>query len=995
MNPFPPVPGRQGSKPSSSRRFIPLVELLESRDCPAGPQITSLSAVTASGHQVQVSGTLTADNPGSVTITLSGVAAGSGTANANGTFQLTVPASNLGVVSAVATDAANQSSQPAQATLAADPATVILNSLASAGFPGVTVSGQIITDDPGFLPVTFGGALPGGGVSTDAEGNFTASLTASSFGNATVSTTDEWGVVSTVTVTLTDQGALMAVPDRFSVIHDRALNLSTPGILDNDLLPDGTTPPVVVDQGTGHGTLAVQGDGSLAYTPDPGYTGTDSLTYHLVTGAYSSAPAIVYLDVTNEAPAAGDADYLARPGQTIHVGDPGLRASAADGDSDPLTFQEVTGPPHGTLDFSSDGSFYYTPNAGFVGTDPFTYRVSDGVTTSGTATVTINVYDKAPVAGDDSFDLPAGGTGPGQSASVLANDYAPSASALTALPVQGPAHAAFFNLHPDGTFEYHPMPGYLGQDSFRYLATDGTLASDPATVSLNVTAAPFGHGDAYTLTTSGSVTVSADGGLLSNDYTPDSRPLVAQLMDQPASGSVALNSDGSFTYQPPVGGAPQGPVLFHYRAFSPTLQLWSGITTVTLLNAGQGPLVSVLDVMLRNSGNVRPDNGQPAYVFPEWKPTMTQGQPAVYVRGDMMDVVVQIQTPDATKLPGKVRVRGTGDGLTFDATGTFTSGGRLMVNAKVQLPDTIKLYDPLTFTWQVLPAGADATDPNAWITAGTSTNRVYVTWGEINRDQNGRPFDDLRYYETLLRIGTMGADGDTDKDQAVRNIFEVFQGNGIDAPQVKRLDGTVLTYDADWEMPNDPLRRTTNSLLRTGDGNCESWACFFLDVLRVQGIEYPDWFFVAEPKNAGEWLTVKQWQWTVWATGEPFVNTYKGREPYNKDSGAWAYDWRTAELVKAAGTSPGQGNTFSPSIFNNHALAVITDAQGTTTLYDPSYGMTYTSLSDFDSRAIDYYGTLRLKTPQEQDLDKQIWELKFRSNPAALDLKRDADRTGY
>ena len=61
----------------------------------------------------------------------------------------------------------------------------------------------------------------------------------------------------------------------------------------------------------------------------------------------------------------------------------------------------MAGPANGVLALNSDGSFTYTPNPGFVGSDTFTYKVNDGSVDSNTATVTIDVVNNAPVATDD------------------------------------------------------------------------------------------------------------------------------------------------------------------------------------------------------------------------------------------------------------------------------------------------------------------------------------------------------------------------------------------------------------------------------------------------------------------------------------------------------------------------------------------------------------------------------------------------------------------
>ena len=75
-----------------------------------------------------------------------------------------------------------------------------------------------------------------------------------------------------------------------------------------------------------------------------------------------------------------------------------------DSDGDQLTAVQVAGPTHGDLTLNADGSFTYTPTAGFHGSDSFTYHANDGTSDSNDATVTITV-DDLPVAVDDSYDV--------------------------------------------------------------------------------------------------------------------------------------------------------------------------------------------------------------------------------------------------------------------------------------------------------------------------------------------------------------------------------------------------------------------------------------------------------------------------------------------------------------------------------------------------------------------------------------------------------------
>ena len=149
----------------------------------------------------------------------------------------------------------------------------------------------------------------------------------------------------------------------------------------------------------------------------------------------------------------------------------------------------MTGPASGTLSLLADGSFGYTPNPDFHGTDSFTYRAFDGSAFSNVATVTLVVspINDPPVAVDDAYatdeDVVLNVAAPG----VLGNDTDVDGDPLTAIQVTGPANGTL-SLLPDGSFGYTPDPDFNGTDSFTYLANDGLLDSNVATVTITVNA---------------------------------------------------------------------------------------------------------------------------------------------------------------------------------------------------------------------------------------------------------------------------------------------------------------------------------------------------------------------------------------------------------------------------------------------------------------------------------------------------------------------------
>ncbi|MFF4323365.1 FG-GAP-like repeat-containing protein [Streptomyces sp. NPDC001568] len=119
------------------------------------------------------------------------------------------------------------------------------------------------------------------------------------------------------------------------------------------------------------------------------------------------------------------------------------------------------------------------------------------------ASVLLNATNRTPTAANDSYDHVGADTplvvgAPG----VLGNDTDPDGGTLTATVVTAPTHGAL-TLGPDGSFTYRPTGAYVGSDTFTYKATDGTVDSNIATVTINVSTGC--NGLAATITGNGTV----------------------------------------------------------------------------------------------------------------------------------------------------------------------------------------------------------------------------------------------------------------------------------------------------------------------------------------------------------------------------------------------------------------------------------------------------------------------------------------------------------
>lgn len=160
-----------------------------------------------------------------------------------------------------------------------------------------------------------------------------------------------------------------------------------------------------------------------------------------------------------------------------------------DPDGDPMTALLDSVPLHGTLDFTADGSWTYTPNAGYTGGDRFYFKAADPWRTSDPVFVAIFV-NTAPLARPDSFRVAAGDTLRFTPNDLLANDLDVNGHILFPMITDAPAHG---QLLDDPTTPaqllYIPEPGFTGTDTFHYYDEESDGGGDvslPTTVTITV-----------------------------------------------------------------------------------------------------------------------------------------------------------------------------------------------------------------------------------------------------------------------------------------------------------------------------------------------------------------------------------------------------------------------------------------------------------------------------------------------------------------------------
>lgn len=178
----------------------------------------------------------------------------------------------------------------------------------------------------------------------------------------------------------------------YTIKSGATLSVAAPGVLVGDRDPQGWPLAALLSEAPSTGTLSLAASGAFTFTPPAGFSGNVYFRYRASDGKVQSPGTRVAVAVTarNGAPAALGDEYGVRKGATLTVAGPGVLGNDRDPDGDTLMASLATAPAHGTAVLNADGSFSYTPGAGFSGRDTFDYAATDSVLAT-RATVVVNV----------------------------------------------------------------------------------------------------------------------------------------------------------------------------------------------------------------------------------------------------------------------------------------------------------------------------------------------------------------------------------------------------------------------------------------------------------------------------------------------------------------------------------------------------------------------------------------------------------------------------
>ena len=392
-------------------------------------------------------------------------------------------------------------------------------------------------------------------------------------GNYTLRVTDANLCTADLTVTITQTTCNPVATDDFRTTPEDSP--VSGNVLTNDTDPNGlaltitqyTIGGTVYAVGTttsipGVGSIVVSINGDYTFTPVANFNGPVPIISYTITNGTSTDTANINITITplNDNPQANP-DVASVTEDTTLNGNLGSNDTlSGDGGN---VWSVVTGPTNGSVIINIDGTYTYTPNANFYGTETITYRLCDVDGSCSTSTIIISVtpVNDPPVARPDIATTPEDTP---ISGNVLTNDSDTEINTLTvtqfqvngsSTPTTAGNTATITNvgtitIGSTGTFTFIPVANYNGPvPTVTYTLTDGTATS---TANLDITVTPVD--DFPVAVNDGTYTTNEDipysGTVVTKDIPSGDGSNVWSLETNPAHGTVVVKLDGTFTYTP-------------------------------------------------------------------------------------------------------------------------------------------------------------------------------------------------------------------------------------------------------------------------------------------------------------------------------------------------------------------------------------------------------------------------------------------------------------
>jgi hypothetical protein len=333
-----------------------------------------------------------------------------------------------------------------------------------------------------------------------------------------------------------------------------------------------------------------------------------------------------------------------------------------------------------------------------------------------------------------------------------------------------------------------------------------------------------------------------------------------------------------------------------------------------------------------NTINIKKDDGSGSYTKPHWTANSTNNSPVAYVSGNAPSVSASF-TFLCANAPSFVYIRGEGsDSITFASqkvTLIGTSGNAYIFDypetagSHVFKPEEVRFFKPFVINWQVsFDNGIN------WRNIGETKNTLYVLYKTPQAEAS-----EFEWFHTVFDLSCRNAQYKNNDKDIIAAIWTEF------------TDHIVLNYNNDslfyYKNKSTPYY-TLAQLLKFKDAECYTFCQLFLGAIKIQGIVRNNNY--VNLAAAG----------SACGTNKIFSFLVKNYDFLQKSSGAPCADYPyPASSVKKKPGIPGSCTLTPASSFANHQVTLIDGIY-----YDPSYGHSFTNLTELKTQSLSAWGTI-------------------------------------
>jgi hypothetical protein len=275
----------------------------------------------------------------------------------------------------------------------------------------------------------------------------------------------------------------------------------------------------------------------------------------------------------------------------------------------------------------------------------------------------------------------------------------------------------------------------------------------------------------------------------------------------------------------------------------------------------------------------------------------------------------------------------------------------------------VRYFEKFVISWQLSEDGV-----SGWVDIDESENELYVTYNSPIAEIPGIDYDGTlfkegigyEWFESLFYIGCKNANGKNEKISITSAIWNEFTDN-----EVSTRNGDRLFYYYRWEMPHQST--TTAYLLKYQDAQCYSWCSFFIDLLKIQGIDQEgDLVLLTSSNDEIPYYMIKNWKFIdnpLLFSQMPSLcdeDEFTHVNIANTEPDLWVsnfgdyyfYDFYYQELIDEDGVI-GQSVNNPESWFWRHCIVYLDFINK---YFDPSYGKSFFSIDEWVTHSLEAWG---------------------------------------